>query len=166
LNVFPIVVPPLREREGDVRLLAHFFADAFGRELGKTIKGISDATLQRLIAYDWPGNVRELQNLVERAVVLARGPILDFSVELAPGAGAPPPAPATASAATPARAAEPDGRSDQTLDAVQRQHILDVLARTRWVIDGPAGAAQQLGINASTLRSRMKKLRIGRRPGP
>ncbi len=165
LNVFPIIVPPLRERAGDVPLLAHFFAERFGRELGKTIKGMSDAAMQRLLAYDWPGNVRELQNLVERAVVLARGPILDFSVAVAPGAGAPPPAPTTASAAAPARATERDGLSGQTLDAVQRQHILDVLARTRWVIDGPTGAAQQLGINASTLRSRMKKLGIGRRPG-
>jgi transcriptional regulator with GAF, ATPase, and Fis domain len=164
LNVFPIVVPALRAREGDVPLLAHFFAERFGRELGKPIKGISEEAMEQLVAYDWPGNVRELQNLIERAVVLARGPILDAGVALTPGSDAGSPAVAPVPVAARGRTtAEHDAPVGQTLVAVERRHILDVLSRTRWVIDGPAGAARQLGINPSTLRSRMKKLGIGRR---
>jgi len=183
LNVVPIVVPPLRERPGDVELLALFFADRFARDLGKRVDGFTKESLDRLRAYDWPGNVRELSNVVERAVVLARRPVLEIGPELV---GAPVAAGATAasmSTSAPASARAPaldrgDARGgagarsagasngsagDETLDAVQRRHILAALAEARGQIEGPAGAAARLGIKPSTLRSRMKKLAV-RRP--
>jgi formate hydrogenlyase transcriptional activator len=153
LNVVPIVVPPLRARRDDLPLLVHFFVDRFARELGKRIEGVSRATMARLAAYHWPGNVRELQNVVERAVVLAQGPVLEFGAELLP---------ASAEAPPPAVAGDGAGGPRQTLDEVGRQHIVATLRRTNWVIDGPRGAAAALGVNASTLRSRMKKLGIRR----
>lgn len=162
LNVFPIVMPPLRERSDDVPLLAQYFATRFARELGKTVRGISPDTMRRLVAYDWPGNVRELQNLVERAVVLAKGAILDFGADLAVAKAPPAGADEAAAATAPAPSAEPATPSRETLDSVQRRHILEVLAMTRWVIEGPKGAASRLGLSPSTLRSRMQKLGIRR----
>jgi transcriptional regulator with GAF, ATPase, and Fis domain len=105
LNVVPIVMPPLREREGDVPLLAQFFAERFARDLGKHVEGIAPATLARLQAYDWPGNVRELSNLIERAVVLAPGPLLELDPTLVPAARAAPATPRLP-VAPPARAPE------------------------------------------------------------
>jgi formate hydrogenlyase transcriptional activator len=150
LNVVPIVMPPLRERQGDVPLLVHLFVDRFARQLGKRVAGVSPATMARLVAYDWPGNVRELQNVVERAVVLAEGPTLEFGAELAPAAPALQPPPAIAMVAR------------ATLEETEREHIASTLRDTGWVIDGPRGAAAALGLNPSTLRSRMKKLGIRR----
>jgi formate hydrogenlyase transcriptional activator len=163
VNVFPIVMPPLRERAGDVPLLAHYFAERFARELGKPIEGISPATMRRLQSYAWPGNVRELQNVVERAVVLAAGLVLDFGIELQArgaerGSGVAPAAGDGAAVAT----RDPSPSGSQALDQVQRRHILDVLASTRWVIEGRGGAAARLGLSPSTLRSRMQKLQIQR----
>jgi formate hydrogenlyase transcriptional activator len=159
LNVLPIVMPPLRERAGDIELLARHFADRYARQMGKRIDAISRASLERLRAYDWPGNVRELSNLVERAVVLAPGPVLEMGAELVAAV----PRQSARPAADHARA--PVGsRVGETLDEVQRQRILDALADTGGLIEGPAGAATRLGINPSTLRSRMKKLGIGRSP--
>jgi formate hydrogenlyase transcriptional activator len=167
LNVFRIVVPPLREREGDVALLACYFADRFAREFGKRVDGIAPAALERLQAYTWPGNVRELSNVIERTVVLAREPILDVAGELLPGA--PSAAPARRSgivAATPASPTAPQAAaphdSAQTLEELERRHILNTLERTGWVIEGERGAAVALGMGASTLRSRMKKLGVHR----
>jgi formate hydrogenlyase transcriptional activator len=154
LNVVPIVMPPLRAREGDVPLLVHLFVDRFARQLGKRITGVAPATMARLVEYDWPGNVRELQNVVERAVVLASGPVLEFGAELRPGAAPMP-------AATPAAPAGAP-RATSTLDEVGRQHIVATLRATHWVVDGPRGAAAALGLHPSTLRSRMKKLGIRR----
>jgi formate hydrogenlyase transcriptional activator len=158
LNVFPIRIPPLREREGDVALLACYFADRFGREFGKRIERIAPEALARLQAYPWPGNVRELSNVIERTVVLARGPHLDVPAELLPGAAAAAVAPAPAASGAPAPRA-----AGETLEAVERRHVEATLARTAWVIEGERGAAAALGLSASTLRSRMKKLGI-RRP--
>jgi formate hydrogenlyase transcriptional activator len=149
LNVLPIRVPPLRERDGDVELLVHFFVSRFARELGKRIDGVSREAMQRLVAWHWPGNVRELSNVIERAVVLARGPTL----ELADGVFSLP-VPAAPAVAPPGAGA--------TLAEVERQHLLDVLRRTGWVIEGPRGAAALLGLRPSTLRSRMQKLALGR----
>jgi formate hydrogenlyase transcriptional activator len=163
LNVFPISMPPLRQRDGDVELLVHFFADRFARELGKRIEGVSRGTLDRLLAYPWPGNVRELSNLIERGVVLANGPILDLGADLFPGATPPGAAIASASVApAPVRTAPTNG--GQTLEEVERQHMLDTLQRTGWVIEGEHGAAAVLGLRPSTLRSRMKKLGVRRSP--
>jgi formate hydrogenlyase transcriptional activator len=156
LNVVPIVAPPLRERKGDVPLLVHLFVDRFARQSGKRIEGVSQATMARLAAYDWPGNVRELQNVIERAVVLAQGPVLDFATELVP----------RTDLALPARAGTgpvPAPASDrQALDEVSRRHIVAVLQQTGWRIDGPRGAARLLKVHPSTLRSRMQKLGIQR----
>jgi len=151
LNVFPIRMPTLRERQGDVALLAEFFADRFARELGKRIERIDPDALRRLLAYPWPGNVRELSNVIERAVVLASGPLLDVAPELLPK---------TADSAQAAALARSDGG---TLEEIERRHIEETLERTDWVIEGERGTANALGLSASTLRSRMKKLGV-RRP--
>ncbi len=165
LNVFRIVVPPLREREGDVALLACYFADRFAREFGKRVDGIAPETLERLQAYTWPGNVRELSNVIERTVVLARGPVLEVAGELLPGAPSAAPAGRMGIvAATPASQTVPQTAaphdSAQTLEELERRHIRNTLERTGWVIEGERGAAVALGMSASTLRSRMKKLGV------
>jgi formate hydrogenlyase transcriptional activator len=156
LNVLPITVPPLRERREDIPVLVHAFVDRFSRDLGRRIDRVSEATMQRLTAYEWPGNVRELQNVVERAVVLADGPVLEIGPEV-PLRALQPQAPAAA-----APAAE-NGDQALGLQEVTRRHMVAVLKQTSWVIEGPRGAARLLGLNPSTLHSRMKKLGI-RRP--
>ncbi len=154
LNVVPIAMPPLRERRGDVPLLVHLFVDRFARQLGKRITGVSPETMARLEAYDWPGNVRELQNVIERAVVLAQTPMLQFALDAFPAVAAPP---------RPANGIVPTTpRVGATLEETTRSHIVATLRGTGWVIDGPGGAAAALGLNPSTLRSRMKKLGIRR----
>jgi formate hydrogenlyase transcriptional activator len=156
LNVVPIVVPPLRDRTEDIEPLAGFFAARYAREIGKRIDGYTRATLSRLQHYPWPGNVRELSNVVQRAVVLARQPLIEIGPESLPVAVK---APAAKDAPAPARAES----ADRTLSGVQRQHIIDVLEQTRWVVEGAQGAANLLGTSPSTLRYRMQKLGI-RRP--
>jgi transcriptional regulator with GAF, ATPase, and Fis domain len=146
LNVIPLRVPPLRERRSDVARLALFFLERSARKSGRPARAISSDSLARLAAYDWPGNVRELQNVIERAVVLSAGPVLEIDPALL--RNPPPPA-------TPAK--PPTGR-----DEAERRHILSVLERASWIIEGPKGAAQLLDMNPSTLRSRMKKLGIAR----
>ncbi len=159
LNVVPIVMPPLREREGDIALLAEFFADRFAREFGKRIDRIAADAMERLFSYPWPGNVRELSNVIERAVVLSRGPQLEIAPELLSQAVA------TSAAATAAPPASEFVRADAlTLEEIGRRHIEEMLERTGWVIEGERGAAAALGLSASTLRSRMKKLGVRRRP--
>jgi len=159
LNVLPIAVPPLRERAGDIELLAQFFADRFARELGKRIEGVSREAMQRLRAWHWPGNVRELANVIERAVVLSAGPVLELGAEQwSVPAAEPTAAPAARTAAEPPEAGA-------TLAQVERKHLREILERAGWVIEGPRGAASLLGLQPSTLRSRMRKLGVSR-PGP
>ncbi len=155
LNVFPIAVPPLRERREDIPLLAHYFAARYAAKLGRRVEAIPEATLRRLLDYPWPGNVRELENVVERAVILSPGKELEIGLETlgAPPAGAP-----VAGTVTPARATP----APQSADENARAHIVAALERARWRIEGDAGAASALGLHPNTLRSRMKKLGIRR----
>ena len=158
LNVFPLEVPPLRERKSDIPQLATFFLSRYARNLGKKIDGISAASKERLTNYSWPGNVRELQNVVERALILSNGPILELESEL-------PKVPASTPDLT-------EGETDvslaaghsalKTLHEVERAHILAVLQETHWVIEGSSGAAKTLDMHPNTLRHRMEKLGIKR----
>jgi formate hydrogenlyase transcriptional activator len=145
LNVFPVQLPPLRERADDVPLLATFFVRKFAARIGKRIESVGRETLDLLSAYPWPGNIRELENVLERAIILADGPTLEIDPEQL-GLPAPPRTEATA----------------QSLVAVEREYIADVLRRTGGVVEGPYGAARILDLHPNTLRSRMKKLGIAR----
>ncbi len=141
LNVFPIAVPPLRERREDIPLLVAFFLTGLSKRLGKPLEGFHRGAMHALCEYDWPGNIRELQNVVERAAILATGPAL--SVE--PGL---------------LKNAAPSGNGGGRLVDIEKAHIRDVLRSTRGVIEGPRGAARQLGLHPNTLRSRLKKYGI------
>jgi transcriptional regulator with GAF, ATPase, and Fis domain len=170
LNVFPVRLPPLRERRGDIPLLVHFLVSKFAPRVGKHLDGVNGQTLLRLQEYPWPGNVRELENVLERAVILATGPTLDVAPDLLPTPGRWEGGEKVAGgndepASPPARQAPLAIVELPTLEAVERDHILSVLRHTNWVVTGPRGAARLLGINPSTLRNRIKKLGISRSPG-
>jgi len=154
LNVVPIEVPPLRERRSDIPQLVMFFLERLSKKFAKNIETVSDETMERLLQYSWPGNVRELQNAIERAVVLARGPVLEVDPGVLPVTVAASPKPEHRAALAPSR--------DATLEDVERNHIVAILTQTGWVIDGPRGAAQILGLHPNTLRSRVAKLGIKR----
>jgi len=146
LNVVPIHLPPLRERPEDIPLLVQHFVQHAAQRMLKTIDTIPSETMEALMRYPWPGNIRELENVVERAVILSPGPVLrlsrrDLNSRITPGQS-------------------PDRH--QTLEEVERNHILATLKETRWVLSGPEGAASRLGLNRSTLYFRMKKLGIYR----
>jgi PAS domain S-box-containing protein len=153
LSVFPIHLPPLRDRKEDIGLLVHYLLGKFAPRIGRKVEGVSQETMKRLLAYAWPGNVRELENVLERAVILAGGPVL----EIDPGS-----APAGSPAAARRDNCHEEALPSSTLEEVERRHILAVLGRTDGVIDGPRGAAKVLGLHPNTLRSRMKKLGINR----
>jgi transcriptional regulator with GAF, ATPase, and Fis domain len=142
LNVFPIRVPPLRERREDIPLLVWAFVKELAPAMGKTIESIPPGVLEALQRYDWPGNVRELRNVIERALVVCPGPVLHAEVPQAAGPAA----------------------KNLTLAAVQRRHIRLVLVRTGWRVSGRHGAAKILGLKPTTLESRMAKLGIKREP--
>ena len=146
LNVFPICIPPLRERPEDIPLLVRHFVQEAARRMNKTIDAIPSATMEALSQYRWPGNIRELENVIERAVILSPSSVLrvslgDLRSRISPGHGS----------------AKP-----HTIADVEREHIRAVLKETRWVLSGPRGAATRLGLNRSTLYFRMKKLGIVR----
>jgi formate hydrogenlyase transcriptional activator len=147
LNVFPVHVPPLRERQEDIPLLVRHFVQQSSRRMHKTIDTIPTETMNALVRYHWPGNIRELQNLIERAVILSSGPVLKVPL---------------ADLKTRAVAAAP--RNHDTLEEAERKHMVGVLEDANWVIAGPNGAAARLGMKRSTLQFRMKKLGIAR-PG-
>lgn len=143
LNVFPITVPPLRQRQDDIPLLLNAFINKFNKKMGKRIERVTNETINALKKYHWPGNVRELQNMVERAVIVSDGDVLELET--------------------------PESKNlisstELNLKGNERAHILRVLGKTHWKITGKGGAAELLQINSSTLRSRMKKLDITR-PG-
>jgi len=144
LNVFPILIPPLRERTDDIPILVRFFAQVYARRMNKQMETIPAETMDALVRYPWPGNVRELQNLIERAVILSPGSVLRVSL-----ADLKPPA-------------EGSSESVSTLEEAERRHILRALEESRWVIGGAGGAATRLGMKRTTLQSRMAKLGISR----
>jgi formate hydrogenlyase transcriptional activator len=154
LNVFPITVPPLRDRREDIPMLVRHFAQQFALRMKKNVENIPSDTMDTLVRYDWPGNIRELQNLIERAVILSTGSTLDVPVAALNGRKS-----GSASAA-PGRSAPDKGM--ETLEEADRRHIVAALESTNWVIAGPNGAAARLGIKRSTLQFRMRKLRIVR----
>jgi formate hydrogenlyase transcriptional activator len=154
LNVFPLEVPPLRERRADIAPLAMFFLSRYARNLGKKIDGISAATTERLTNYSWPGNIRELQNLIERALILCSGPILELDNDLTN---------VSASFVIPASGIPLPAQSQfKTLQEVEREHILAALRGSNGVIEGANGAAKALDLHPNTLRHRMEKLGIKR----
>ncbi len=156
LNVFPVELPALRQRPEDIVPLAKLFTQRFAAKHGIRIDGIAEGMLEHLQAHDWPGNVRELENLIERAVILSGGPLLELPSVMLPSADH---FPSAADAPPAASALNPS----TTLDDMQRQHILQILDQTHWVIEGPGGAAARLGLKPSTLRNRMHKLGIRKR---
>ena len=161
LNVFPVQLPPLRERREDIPPLVHYFVHRFGLKIGRKVSRIQRETMERLVSYAWPGNVRELENVIERAVILSRGIELEVAPDVLPEIAAV----AHAQTAAPRPAPEeevPAVSRPQSIDQVERNHILEVLMRTNWRIEGPEGAAALLNLNPSTLRSRMKKLGVQR----
>ena len=155
LNVFPIALPPLRERASDVPLLAALFVMRFARGLGKQIQGLAPEALDRLVHYRWPGNVRELQNVIERAAVLCQTAMLELEDILLPESRAP------GQPETRLQTEEPG--LGEVLEGVERAHIEAAIRRARGVIEGPRGAARALGLHPNTLRSRMEKLGIAKR---
>jgi formate hydrogenlyase transcriptional activator len=142
LNVFPLESPPLRERKGDIPLLVNFFLSRFGKKLGKEVRGVSQKSMDSLIQYRWPGNIRELQNVIERAVVIAQGPVVQVDDSMLMTRDA------------------VEATTIDTLENHERHHIMRALNETNWVIHGKKGAAELLGINPSTLRSRMEKFGV------
>jgi formate hydrogenlyase transcriptional activator len=144
LNVFPIHLPPLRERDGDIATLVQYFVRKFSANLGKKITKISERMMTALQHYQWPGNIRELEHVIERAVILSEGSELEPIEWLSP--------PNT----------KAGNGTAMTLEEVERQHIVEVLEHTNWRVSGDKGAAKILGLNATTLEARMKKLGIQR----
>ena len=144
LNVFPVLMPPLRKRSEDIPSLVHYFAQKYSRLMKKEIRSVPAEVMDALGKYHWPGNIRELENFIERAVILSPGPELRVpSAELQ-------------------TVAEPVSQSAITLEEAERDHILKVLKETKWVVGGPSGAASRLAIKRTTLHARMRKLGITR----
>ena len=144
LNVFPLSLPPLRERRQDIPALVEHFVEIYVRRMGKQIESIPPQTMSALVSYEWPGNIRELQNFVERSVILSTGAVLRPPLEELK------------------RGPEFQSMGAVTLEEAERDHIRKTLEQTRWVVAGPKGAAARLGIKRSTLYFRMQKLGISR----
>ena len=142
LNVFPITVPPLRQRKEDIPLMVDHFASKFAKRLGKTITSVSSRSLQRLQAHSWPGNVRELANVIERAVIHTQSSVLHLADSL--------------------EQTREESPATLSLEEMEREYIIRILENTGWRVEGPYGAAKVLGLNASTLRARMNKFGIQR----
>ena len=142
LNVFPITIPPLRERIDDLPKLVTHFIKVYSIKKGKTFKGIADSDIYKLMNYSWPGNVRELENIIERAIILSKGPFVQIPDLVT------------------SQLKSKNLNSGATLRENEYNHILWALGQTKWRISGNNGAAKLLDINPSTLQSRMKKLGI------
>jgi formate hydrogenlyase transcriptional activator len=145
INVFPVSIPPLRKRVGDIPQLVRHFVDKYARKIGKKIETVPKDMVKTLQQYSWPGNVRELEHVIERAVIITEGPVLQISDHFQP-----------------LKAPDAIESSPKDMAAMEREHILRVLRETNWIIGGPRGAASILNIHPSTLRFRIKKLGIQR----
>jgi formate hydrogenlyase transcriptional activator len=150
LSVFPVMVPPLRDRLEDIPLLVHFFLAQFAKRMGKSVNVVAPETMRALCRYSWPGNVRELEHVVERAVILSPGPELRISLTELESPGR-------------REAQETPPNSSEKLEEIEREHILKVLRETKGKIGGAGGAAERLGMNRTTLNSRIQKLGISRK---
>jgi formate hydrogenlyase transcriptional activator len=172
LNVLPLRVPPLRERRDDIPQLTTFFVQRHAKRIGRSVAGVSRDSMERLMEYPWPGNVRELENVIERALVLSSGAVLDVGRDFLPKI-----APAVAPPSVPVAAVTPAARTSESepalprpspgsssLEDVERAHISATLDMTDWVIEGPRGAARILDMHPNTLRSRIKRLGLTRQP--
>jgi formate hydrogenlyase transcriptional activator len=144
LNVFPISLPPLRERRGDIPALVEHFVEIYARRMNKQIEGIPPQTISAITSHHWPGNIRELQNFIERSIILSSGNSLQAPL------------------AELARSPEAETSGAVTLEDAERDHIRKILESSKWVVSGPNGAAARLGIKRSTLYFRMQKLGISR----
>jgi len=161
LNVFPVRVPSLRERPEDIPLLVRHFAEQCARRMNKKIETISSETLKQMRQYHWPGNIRELQNVIERAVILSAGPVLN--VPLSEIQSRPLPAAGDGSENGDEKGDRSAGKNIRNvLEETERKHILNVLSQTNWIVAGPNGAAVRLGMKRSTLQLRMRKLGLSR----
>jgi len=141
LNVFPIAIPPLRQRPEDIPMLVAHFVHRYAERMAKQIEKITLDAMEKLVRYPWPGNIRELQNFIERAVILTKGDVLQLSA-----------LPSSAAVST-----EP-----VTLEEAERDHILHALRDSNWVVGGAAGAAARLGVKRTTLISKMRKRGLSR----
>jgi len=159
LNVFPIALPPLRDRIDDIPLLTLFFVQKHAVRLARGIEVVDDDSIRRLMQYAWPGNIRELENVIERALILNRSPILHIEADLLGLEAQPSVAAVKKEVGESAPYCPKDGGD---LNSIQREYILKVLSQVDWVIEGAEGAAIRLGIKPGTLRHRMKKLGIRR----
>jgi formate hydrogenlyase transcriptional activator len=156
LNVFPVQVPPLRDRQGDIPLLVRHFAQQFSKRMNKVIDTIPSATMDVLCRYHWPGNIRELQNVIERAVITSAGPVLRVDVaDVKISKTAPLPEKTSSTRST-------NGALRDVLEGAEREQILKALKQSNWVVAGPNGAAERLRMKRSTLQLRMNKLGISR----
>jgi formate hydrogenlyase transcriptional activator len=150
LNIFPILLPPLRQRREDIPALVRLFAEQAARKLGREIRVIPDETLEALKQHDWPGNIRELQNIIERSVILSDGHVLSVPLQAL------------------GRSSRPEHVPAKTLADFERRHILETLKETQGVIGGPSGAAARLGLKRTTLMYKMKRhgIAVTRREAP
>ena len=167
LNVFPIEVPPLRERAEDIPLLVSHFVRHFAVRIGKAIETIPDEAMEVLIRYSWPGNIRELQNVIERAVLLSSDSVLQVPLQYLRNQAAQGPDKSRSRTLADAKrehilATLEEADRSRTLADADREHILGTLKEAEWVLSGPNGAAARLGMSRSTLQFRMKKLGIVR----
>jgi formate hydrogenlyase transcriptional activator len=153
LSVFPVHLPPLRDRRDDLPLLVQFLVSKFASRIGKTIHGVSRDTMARIMDYPWPGNVRELENILERAVILSNAFMLEIDADVFAAVARPQPPPTAVINTIPRLGA---------LQDVERAHVLSVLKQTNWIIEGPRGAAKVLNLHPNTLRSRLKRLGLAR----
>jgi formate hydrogenlyase transcriptional activator len=158
LNVFPVRVPALREREGDIPLLVRHFTQQFSRRMNKVIDTIPSATMDALCRYHWPGNIRELQNVIERAVILSTGPTLSLDVSDLKFSRVSRPQQKALGGNSKSSAGLRD-----VLEKTEREQILEALEHCNWIVAGPKGAAAHLGMKRSTLQKRIRKLGISHR---